>query len=198
MATRTIQAPESRTREWPPPQGEWTYEDWLRLPDDTMRYEVLDGVLYMSPSPFVAHQNALFELAVRMREYARRGDLGRVWIAPIGVRIPGQQVPVQPDIVFVRKDRLDIVAEDYIEGAPDLVVEVLSPSNWHHDRGVKQEAYRQAGVREYWLVDYRTKTIEVLTLQEEVYTLLSKAGPGETARSEVLAGFEVAAEQLFM
>lgn len=197
MATKTIRPPESPTREWPPPQGEWTYEDWLQLPNDGMRYEVLYGVLYMSPSPSVAHQDAVSELIMLMRQYAKSNNLGLVLTSPIGVRLPEQSVPVQPDIIFVSKDRLDVVAEDYIEGAPDLIVEVLSPSNWHYDRGVKQEAYRQAGVREYWIVDYRAKTIEVLTLKAGIYTLLSKAGAGEKARSEVLAGFEVAAERLF-
>ncbi|HEX6384139.1 MAG TPA: Uma2 family endonuclease [Anaerolineae bacterium] len=186
---------ESR-QEWPE-QGDWTYEDWLRLPDDGFRYEVLDGELYISPPPTISHQNSVTSLTASMRMYAVDHDLGLVLTSPVGVRLPAQEVPVQPDIVFVSKERRDIVGEEYIEGVPDLVVEVLSPSNWLYDRGKKQEAYRQAGVREYWIVDYRAKTVEVLVLEESAYVLIDKFGEGDVARSAVLTGFEVAVEDVF-
>jgi Uma2 family endonuclease len=162
-----------------------------------MRYEVINGVLYMAPSPLVAHQSTLLELATRMREHCIAHDLGKVFIAPLAVRLPGQTALVQPDIFFVAKERLEIVGQATIEGAPDLVVEILSPGNWHYDRGVKQEAYRQAGVREYWIVDPRAKSVEVLSLVGAEYETTSTAAGAEAAHSRLLAGFAVPAEALF-
>jgi len=196
MATRVSPSPQP-TRQWPPEQGQWTYEDWLRLPDDGFRYEVLDGVLYMTPPPTIRHQDSSGELFARMRTHARQRNLGLVLSAPVGVRLPGQPVPVQPDILFIRKERRDLIGEDTIEGAPDLVVEVLSPSNWPYDRGETFEAYRKGGVPEYWIVDYRARTIEVLVLEGTTYVLIGKFGPGQAARSTVLAGFEVAVDDVF-
>lgn len=196
MNAEFVKARTQSRQEWPE-QGEWTYEDWLRLPDDGFRYEVLDGELYMSPPPTISHQNAATLLAARMRTYADDHDLGLVLTSPVGVRLPDQEVPLQPDILFVSKERSDIVGQDYIEGTPDLIVEVLSPSNWLYDRGKKQEAYRQAGVREYWIVDYRAKTVEVLVLEESAYVLIDKFGEGDVARSAVLTDFEVAVGDVF-
>jgi Uma2 family endonuclease len=124
-------------------------------------------------------------------------NLGLVLASPVGVRLPEQDVPVQPDILFVSQERKHIVGDDYIKGAPDLVVEVLSPSNWLYDRGKKQEVYRKAGVKEYWIVDYRAQTIEVLVLEEAVYVLQDQFASGDFARSAVLPGFEVAVDDVF-
>lgn len=194
----TLQQPAPITREWPPPQGEWTYDDWLRLPDDDrFKYEVLDGVLHMTPPPTPYHQDAAGELFAQMRTYARQHSLGMVLAAPTGVRLPGQPVPLQPDILFVRGERRAIVGANYVEGAPDLVVEVLSPSNWMYDRGEKMEAYREGGVPEYWVVDYRERSIEVFVLEEGVYVLTGRFGSGQSARSPALAGFEIAVDDVF-
>lgn len=187
----------SQARPWPPAQGDWTYEDWLRLPDDGFRYEVLDGVLYMTPPPAIKHQRASFRLASKMGAFVTERNLGEVLVAPCGVRLPTQPVPVQPDILFVSAARQDIVGEQYVEGAPDLVVEVLSPSNWPYDRTEKFQAYLTAGVQEYWIVDYRACTIEVFTLEEGAYALVGQFGSGETAHSPLLAGFQVVVDEVF-
>ncbi len=183
--------------EWPPEQGSWTYEDWLKLPDDGYRYEVLDGVLYLSPPPRPHPQTVAANLFAAQVNYAKSKGLGRLWFAPTGVRLPNQPVPVQPDILFVSTARLGIVGEEYIEGAPDLVVELLSPSNWLYDRKEKFEAYEKAGVREYWLVDYRAQTVEVFTLTDGAFTLLGKWAAGEVARSQILDGFEIEVAEIF-
>ncbi len=187
----------SPARPWPPAQGDWTYQDWLRLPDDGFRYEVLDGVLYMTPPPAIKHQRSLFHLASKIGAFVEERNLGEVLIAPCGVRLPTQPVPVQPDILFVSAGRQDIVGEQYVEGAPDLVVEVLSPSNWLYDRNEKFQAYRTAGVQEYWIVDYRASTIEVFSLEEGAYALVGQFGSGEVAHSQLLAGFQVAVDEVF-
>ena len=187
--------PEVRIQ-WPQPGG-WTYEDWLCLSDDGFRYEVLNGELYMSPPPTVWHQRSSFRLALRMGNFVLEHDLGEVLLAPCGVLLPTQPVPLQPDIFFVRAERREIIGEEYVEGAPDLVVEVLSPSNWLYDRREKFQVYREAGVPEYWIVDYRTRTIEVFFLEERVYVLLNQYGPGDVACSRVMEGFEVAVDEVF-
>jgi len=121
MALRELEPRETYWRE----QGDWTYEDWGRLPDDGFRYEVIDGVLYVMPSPSFEHQNAVYSLGMWMRRHALDHELGVVVGAPMGVRLPGQEVPVEPDLIFITKERLHIIGRQYIEGAPDLVVEVL-------------------------------------------------------------------------
>lgn len=195
MAMATRFAPD-RIHDWPP-QGEWTYEDWLRLPDDGARYEVIEGVLYVSPPPSVGHQRTVTKLSSRMDRYVEENDLGLVLTAPVGVKLPGRDVPIQPDLLFMRKERLDVVGEDYVRGVPDLVVEVLSPSNWQYDRGKKQDVYREAGVPEYWIVDYRAQTVEVLRLEAGEYVTSGPFRPGAVAHSTTLAGFEVVVETIF-
>jgi Uma2 family endonuclease len=196
MAEVTKILPEEK--KWPPEQGQWTYEDWLRLPDDGFRYEVLDGELHMAPPPATMHQTALVNLSNAIYNFARERRLGRVWVAPCGVLLPGQPVPVQPDIFFVSAARRDIIGEEYVEGAPDLVVEVLSPSNWLYDRREKFQAYLAAGVPEYWIVDYRARTVEVFVREGGAYTLLDKFEAGDVARSRVIAGFQIAVDDIFI
>jgi Uma2 family endonuclease len=182
---------------WPPPQGEWTYEDWCKLPADGYRYEVITGVLYVSPPPSIRHQRISIALVGHLLDFLKLQSLGEVLTAPVGVRLPNQPVPLQPDIVFVRTERLRIVGEAYVEGAPDLLVEILSPSNWLYDRREKMQAYQEAGVGEYWIVDPRALTIEVYALEQSVYVLTGQYGMGEVARSQVLPGFEVSVETIF-
>ena len=101
---------------------------------------------------------------------------------------------MQPDLIFIAGERQHIISERGIEGAPDLVVEILSPHTWWKDRRVKLPLYSETGVRECWIVDPETKTIEVYALREGQYALRGQWGPGEVARSEALTGFEVAME----
>jgi Uma2 family endonuclease len=184
-------------RPWPPEQGEWTYEDWLKLPDDGYRYEVIDGVLYMSPPPLIRHQRNSIRLVEIFLAFLKLHPLGELLYAPVGVRLPNQPVPLQPDIVFVRAERLDIIQEHYIEGIPDLLVEILSPSNWLYDRREKMQVYQGAGVPEYWIVDPRAQIIEIYVLEQGVYQLAGQYGRGEVALSRLLPGFEVSVEAIF-
>ena len=197
MAVMTGTARPAAEKQWPE-QGRWTYEDWLRLPDDGARYEVIDGVLHVTPPPGTDHQFSSFDLARAMAEHADDHHLGIVLPAPIGVRVPGQDVPLQPDIVFVRSERAAIIEPKYIEGAPDIVVEVLSPSNWPYDRNEKFATYQAGGIPEYWTVDYRARTVEVFALEGGEYTLVDGIKrEGDRATSRVLTGFEIAVADVF-
>ena len=195
MATETAVSPRLAEEKWPP-QGQWTYEDYKRLPDDGWRYEVIEGELHMAPAPRPKHQEATINLATAMSQFARSKRLGKVYTVPIDVLLHGLASPVQPDVLFIANDRLDIVKEEFIEGPPDLAIEVLSPSNWLDDRRTKFRLYARAGVREYWIVDPERRTIEVFALRGHSFTLLNRYEPGETVRSEVLPDFEVAVDEM--
>ena len=138
-----------------------TWRDTLLMPEDGNRYEAIAGALYVTPAPTVRHQRVskkLFTALVRLLEEAGYGE---VLYAPVGVEFPDSAEGVQPDIVYVSRERSDIIGEDWIRGAPDLVVEVVSPSTAERDRTIKRKLYERHGVKQYWIVDPDTKTVEV-------------------------------------
>lgn len=130
----------------------WCYERWERLPADGNRYEVIGGVLYMSTAPGFGHQRAIVQLVRYVGLPLEERGIVLVAFAPIGVIMPGAD-PVQPDFLLIRRERASIVADDgRIRGVPDLIAEVLSPSNPEMDTVVKRAAYARAGVPEYWIL----------------------------------------------
>lgn len=183
-------------RPWPA-QGEWTYEDYLRLPDDGRRYEIIEGVLYVTAAPRFNHQYVVGELFAALRAYVRKHNLGVVIPAPFEVHLPDIAWPVQPDLLFVRAERQPLPEASSFEGAPDLVVEVLSPSTARRDRVVKFWAYERAGVSEYWIVDPRVPMIEVYVLQERIYTLHGQYVSGDSLSSPTLTDLVLPVEILF-
>lgn len=191
MALKAISTAALPLRQWPAP-GEWTYEDYLDLPDDGYRYEVIYGDLYMTPAPNINHQRTSGELEYALQRFVKQQDLGLVLHAPCDLILELHAAPVQPDIFFIAKERLDIVAEQSVQGVPDFIVEILSPSDSGYDRDRKFNLYRQAGVPEYWIVDPEKRTIEVFVLSEGTYSLGGRFGAGQAAASKVLVGFSVA------
>ena len=176
-------------RQWPR-QGEWTYEDFLALPDDPEdfnRYEVIEGVLYVAPPPSVPHQRRLGNLYRRVGNFVEQGRLGEVFLAPIGLLLPGGAA-VQPDVFFVAASNSAVVGHQEIRGAPDLVVEVAAPSTAAYDRRQKQDAYARAGVPEYWIVDPLFLEIEVLRLEEGGYRSLGVFRDAQVLPTQALAG----------
>jgi Uma2 family endonuclease len=181
-----------------PPQGEWTYEDYRRLPDDGWRYEVVRGELHMAPAPSSKHQATVRNLAFLFMLHLRENRAGRIYFSPLDVILPaGLATPVQPDLIFISEERRAVVREQSVEGAPDLIAEVLSPSNWLDDRRTKFGAYAEAGVREYWLLDPRDETVEVYVLRGGIYELLDRFAPGTEIHSEVLPGFTPSVDEMF-
>jgi len=129
--------------------------------------------------------------------FLENSDIGIAFVAPIDVILPDKiGDPVQPDIVVIRRESLHIIDELNIQGAPDLVVEVLSPSNPAHDRKLKYDLYAEAGVQEYWIIDPHNRSVEIHVLQEGNYETLGKWGEGETARSVVLKDFSVPVDEI--
>ncbi len=177
------------------PATKLTYEDYRHIPDDE-RYELLDGELVMSPSPNRAHQRIDTKLGWRLAQFVEERDLGEVYSAPFDVVLSEVDV-VQPDLLFVSNERAYIITEDNIRGAPDLVVEILSPSTAERDRTFKRMLYARYGVPEYWLVDPDSRTITILRLDAGVYAEVSRYGPGQTLASPTLLGFTANLDQIF-
>lgn len=143
-----------------PAPSRWTYTEFARLPEDGNRYEVIAGELYVTPSPRPRHQGVVGGLLFALDTHVRFHKLGRVYPGPIDVLFAEGDY-LAPDLVFVRRDRLEIVSERGLEAAPDLVVEVLSPSTAARDRTLKRDRYRHYGVPEYWVVDPKAREILV-------------------------------------
>ena len=144
------------------PKGKYTYADYAATPDDE-RWELIDGVLYrIAAGASTKHQLATLALAALVRESVRRMTLGWVFIAPYDV-ILSDATTVEPDILFVSTARRRIITERACEGPPDLVVEVLSPSNSPRDLEVKRELYARFGIPEYLIVDPYQETVVSLT-----------------------------------
>jgi Uma2 family endonuclease len=158
---------EPATVEGGPPQGQWTYAAYLQLPDDGNRYEVIDGVLYVAPPPSPEHQDRLLALCYHMLTVIRERSLGRLFVSPIALLMPGSS-PVQPDAFFLATGNpAHIDWKRHVRGVPDVVIEVASPSTAGYDRREKQDAYARAGVPEYWIVDPVAATIELLVLDPD-------------------------------
>jgi Uma2 family endonuclease len=171
-----------------------TYEDLQAIPEDGHRYELIFGEIVMSPSPNTRHQYVLGELFTRMKQHAHDRLLGRVYIAPLDVRLSPNNT-VQPDLLFVRRDRLSIVRNDLVDGTPDLVVEALSPSSRAQDLIKKAVLYGQYEIPEYWIVDPDSNSISVNVLRDGQYVPLSEADG--VARSIAIPGFAVQPDELF-
>jgi Uma2 family endonuclease len=142
----------------------WTYAEFARLPSEgSTRYEVIDGELAVTPAPTGAHQRVVTNLVLALGAFVREHGLGEVLASPIDVLF-GECDYFEPDVVFVRSDHAHLVGDRGIECPPDLVIEILSPSTAHRDRGIKLERYRHFGVPEYWIVDFEARAIEVWRL----------------------------------
>ena len=141
------------------PSTRTTWDDAQAMPDDGNRYEAIGGELYVTPAPRLRHQRVSQRLEWALKEILVDPGHGETFHAPVGIVFPTGE-GVQPDIVFVSAERASMLAEMAIEGAPDLVIEILSPGTAHRDRGVKLDLYERQGVAEYWIVDPDARLIE--------------------------------------
>lgn len=182
----------------PPAQGHWTYADYQRLPDDGRRYEIIRGVLYVTNAPNVDHQYTVTALGAKFYVFATEHKLGHVFVAPCEVHLSEESKPVQPDIFFIQQDRLPKRRSPFFAGAPDLIVEVISPGSIRLDRVTKFTEYEQTGVAEYWIVDPQARIIEVYVLSNGEYGLLGTFKDEELVQSQVLAGISIVASTLFV
>jgi Uma2 family endonuclease len=174
------------------PELLFTVDDYLSMPEGGPRYELIEGDLIMAPAPNSEHQDIARDISFAFITYARTHG-GKVYFSPLDVYLDDHNV-VQPDILWISPARVSRVSKRGLEGAPDLVVEILSKSTKTRDKNVKLKLYRRFGVREYWLVDPKTSTIEIHCFQHDndVRTL----AVDDLVVSPVLPGFEMPVKQL--
>ena len=163
-----------------------TYLDYIETPDD-VRYELIDGELVLMPSPREIHQRLLKKLTWWFMQVEEAG-LGWMYSAPFDVFLSETSI-FQPDLLFVSRERAHIITEDNVQGSPDLVIEILSPSDPRRDTVRKRAIYERHRVGEFWLVDPYTRNITVLTLGNHGYETAGIYGEGDTLTSPTLPGF---------
>ena len=174
----------------------FTYEDYLHLPDDGKRYQIIEGEVYMVPAPSPFHQHTSARLYLTLSKFITENNLGQVFYSPCDVILSEENV-VQPDIFFISKERESIITEKNIQGAPDLIVEVLSPYTAKIDKSLKRGLYEKFKVKEYWLVDPDSKEVEILTLKGGSYHSQGIFTGESTFQSPLLKGLKVNLKDIF-
>ena len=172
-----------------------TYQDYMQTPDD-VRYELIDGELILAAAPNTYHQIISRNLEMLLWGYVRDHSLGEVLDAPFDVHFSDTNV-FQPDILYISAARLNILTEQNVGGAPDLVVEILSPSTANYDLRVKRDLYARFGVREYWLVDPEERTVSVLSLDGGEFYEVARFGEDDTLTSQVVEGLRIDLSEVF-
>jgi Uma2 family endonuclease len=171
-----------------------TYADYEKIPADGFRHEIIEGEEYMTPAPNLDHQTVVLNVAALLRAYVLLKKLGRVFVAPTDVVLSPIDI-VEPDVVFVSENHSSILAGKNIQGPPDLVIEVLSPSTATEDRGPKLALYDRAAVREYWMMDVANRTVEVREFGSPRRSRVYKEG--QSFESALIPGLTIRLEDIF-
>ncbi len=170
-------------------------ERYLELPEGAP-YQLIGGELIMTPSPSTNHQRVSRDLEEKMVRYVEENGLGEVLYASIDVYLDEENV-FQPDLVYISKKRASIVTDKGIEGAPDLVVEILFPTTAYYDLRAKFDLYEKKGVQEYWIVDPIQRRCEIYELEKGKYVKTADVTEKGNVSSKVLKGFEISLEEMF-
>jgi Uma2 family endonuclease len=176
----------------------FTYEDLLNFPDDGKRHEIIDGEHYVTPSPNTKHQSVVGKLHVSIATYLERHAIGAIFVAPFDVVFSDLNV-VEPDLLYISRERRDVLTDQHVRGAPDLVVEVLSPGTRKTDEITKRKLYEGFAVSEYWIVDPELDTVKVY---RRTGTALARAAEltaeaGDSLMSPLLPDWSVALTKIF-
>jgi Uma2 family endonuclease len=174
----------------------WTYADYLQLPDDGTRCEILEGARVMTPAPFTPHQRVALNLVSLLVDFLRQRKLGILFFAPCDVILADDTV-VQPDVLFVAAERASIIQKRGVFGPPDLVVEILSESDPKRDTVRKRRIYGRHGVREYWILDPGRNRVEVFVLEGRELVRKAALEAGELRSLAVLPGFAASLSEIF-
>jgi len=175
-----------------------TYDEFQTLPrDGSKRFELIEGEVFMTPSPNTKHQTAASNLHLALGQFVRERSLGRVFFAPYDVMF-SKWTALEPDLLFIRKERLSIITDANVAGAPDLVIEILSPTNKEYDRETKHRVYEETGVAEVWYVDPEKRSVEVLNLgPDRRYEVTAKLSGNAAIVSKVLPGLPLTLDEAF-
>ena len=178
---------------------EWTYEEFMALPEGgPVRYEIIDGDLCMTPAPSPRHQEISINLSGIVWNFLRTNPLGKVYASPVDV-VFSQEPPqvVEPDLVFVAAEHLSLITEKNLQGVPDLLVEILSPTTSLRDRREKLALYERVGVPEYWIVNPERNTVQVFRLSGERYAEALEFGLGDRLETPLLPGLSIPLSEVF-
>jgi Uma2 family endonuclease len=173
-----------------------TVENYKILPETGPRYQLIEGDLYMAPAPNRYHQEISFNLEYILRQYIERNPVGKVYHSPFDVYVDDYNV-FQPDIFVVLNDRLSILTDAGAEGAPDFIVEILSPKTARLDRDNKRRVYATSGVRELWIIAPETRTIEVYLLGEDAAKPAATHTEADLFGSTLFPGLRFDARKIF-
>lgn len=173
-----------------------TYDDYALLPQDRNRYEIFEGELYMTPSPTLLHQYALIQLAWILMNHVNPRKLGRIFVAPLDVLLSEFTI-LQPDILFLRHSKIPAATAKNLQVAPDLTVEILSPTSIEQDRIHKKRIYARHGVSHYWIVDPETRTFEAYELAGADYRLAGSFSGDATATTSLFPELVIPLAQLW-
>ncbi len=174
----------------------YTYQDYLDLPEDGKRYEVINGELIMVAAPNTSHQIASRNIEFDLFQFVRENHLGQVFDAPFDV-VLSETTVVQPDLIFIATENSGIITEKNIGGAPDLVIEILSPYTAYYDLLEKKELYATHHVREYWIVDPQKQWIEVFVNRDGKFELRQRVEKTGVVSSEVVKGWQIDLNSIF-
>jgi len=177
-------------------------DDWLRLPEMPGLQEIIDGELWLMAPPAIDHQRISARLALAIGSHLQASGQGELFTAPTGVRLLDRDNLVEPDLLVVSAENGGRVGEKYVDGPPDLVVEILSRGNARRDRVVKRRLYERAGVPEYWIVDPLAGLVRVLRRTPRGRTTaalktVDRLGRGDVLTTPVLPDLEVSLDEVF-
>jgi len=200
-ALAALAAGGARVREEPATytkQGEFTYTDYLKMPEEPgYRFEILEGFLLKEPSPLLHHQRVSSALYRQLASYFDEFDPeGELFYAPVDLTL-ADNIVLQPDILYVSGSRKDVLRKERINGACDLVVEIISPGSRRKDRLQKMEIYRKAGILHYWLVDPEDSILEAFMLKDDNYLLVFTGGPGDDFIYPEFSGLKLNLDRVF-
>ncbi len=174
-----------------------TYDDYLRFPDDGLRHEIIDGEHYVSPPPVIRHQRNLLKLSHLLQNYLDEHTVGEILFAPVSVLLSEFNV-FEPDLIYLSNERRQQLTLKNLQGAPDLVVEILSPSTRSRDERLKRVVYQRTGAREYWIIDPDQNVVDVYRWDTaDAAESPLRFNAGETLTTPLLPGFQLLLEKLF-
>jgi len=176
----------------------FTYEDYLLFPENGNRHELIDGDHFMSPAPRTVHQSILLNLSNAFFNFLKKSRLGKIFIAPTDVVFSDLDV-VEPDLLFIASKNSHIITEKNIQGAPDLVVEILSESTRKTDEIIKRKLYERYGVQEYWIVDTELEMVKIYCMTEKGYIRTAEISCALNAvlTTSLLPGMEIKLTEIF-
>ena len=176
----------------------WTYDDLAAMPEDNVIREILDGELFVAPSPVTRHQRIAHRLAYEIEHYLRSNPIGEVFPAPFDTVFAIDNV-CSPDLLYISNERSSIITKKNVQGAPDLVAEVLSEFNRRNDEIRKREIYERFGVDEYWILDPDINTVRVFRRSRKALPLVGElaASARDVLTTRMLPGLTIDLAALF-